>query len=440
MLAQAELSGGPCREIVDGVSDAVWLPDNRNLAAARLEDGSMRIELPLGNPIHYLPGNQRDIRLKVDQTGQRVAFIDRSLQRVDFCVSGATGRVQRISKGWRHTGGFLWLSQDRLLVSGARRGASAIYSVDLQGAEDAIYPTPMTWDLHDRSSSGRVLASFVDSRLHVAFRTSSMHCEARLPRLVNTRLVGLTPDAKFAVLRDLLGDGAERNSPILLVMLPDGEPVQIAAGYYPQLSPDGKAVICLERTQSETLIVVTPIPLGLPQRFPLDGGRKCHSAEFAGGVNRFLIHSLDELGGLRTKVLDAQSGRSSAIPGEHYITLVSPSGKWGVVPGRPEFRIAHLETGEIRNICHLSPGWSPIRWSSSGNEIFVFEPGDDFATGNLSRISILTGEREPWLALHPADRVGVHLLSWLDVTPDGRSYAYTYQQDLSDLYVLDGLT
>jgi hypothetical protein len=68
----------------------------------------------------------------------------------------------------------------------------------------------------------------VDSRLHVAFRTLSMQSEERMSSLVNTRLVGLTPDAKFAVLMDLLGDGVARNSPILLVDLPTGHPVQIA--------------------------------------------------------------------------------------------------------------------------------------------------------------------------------------------------------------------
>ena len=35
-LAQAELSGGPWREIVNDVFDAVWLPDNKHIAAARL--------------------------------------------------------------------------------------------------------------------------------------------------------------------------------------------------------------------------------------------------------------------------------------------------------------------------------------------------------------------------------------------------------------------
>jgi eukaryotic-like serine/threonine-protein kinase len=439
-LAQAGLSGGPWREIVGSVSDAVWLPDNKSIAAARLEDGSMRVELPLGNPIHHFASNQTDIRLSVDPSGQRVAFVDSSLARLDFCTADVSRAVQRISKGWRVAGGIIWLSSDRLLISGARRGVAAVYSLDLQGTEESIYPTPTTWNLYDRSRDGRVLASCVDSRLHVAFRTLSMQSEERMSSLVNTRLVGLTPDAKFAVLMDLLGDGVARNSPILLTALPTGHPVQVAEGCYPQLAPDGHAVLCLERTQSETILVVTPIPSGLPRRFPLESGRRYHSAEFGDTTDRFIVHLINDDGSLQSHVLGAQSGRLTPIPGTRYITQVAPNGSWGVVPGGSELRISHLETGEIRSICSLRAGWSPVRWSTHGTEIFVFEPSDDCATGNVSRINIQTGEQNSWFSLRPADSVGAYLLRWLDVTPDGRSYAYTYQQDLSDLYILDGLT
>ena len=439
VLAQAELSGGPYRQIVDGVSDAVWLPDNKNIAAARFEGGSMQVELPLGNPIHRMGSDQADIRLSPDETGERLAFVDTSLGRVDFCIAEASGAVQRISKGWRVTGGILWLSPDRLMLSGARRGPAAVYAVDLHGAEQSIYPTPILWNLYDRSPGGRVLASCVDSRLHVAFRTSSMHSEERVSSLVNTRLVGLTPDSKHAVLMDLLSHGMDRNSPILVVALPDGEPVQVAEGCYPQLSPDGKSVICLERTQSATVIVVTPIPSGLTRRYSLDSGRKYHSAEFGGTMDRFIVHLIDDDCGLHSHVLDIPSGRWTPVPGKRYITQVAPHADWGVVPGGSELRIANLRTGEMRSICSLRTGWSPVRWSTNAQELFVFEPGDDFATGNVSRINIQSREQNPWLTLHPSDNVGAYLLKWLDVTPDGRSYAYTYQQDLSDLYILDGL-
>ena len=81
----------------------------------------------------------------------------------------------------------------------------------------------------------------------------------------------------------------------------------------------------------------------------------------------------------------------------------------------------------------------PVRWSVSGNDIFLFEPGKDYATGNIVRVNVHTGERTAWLTLHPADSAGVYFLAWLDITPDGRSYAYTYQQDLCDLYLIHGL-
>src|SRR5260370_69362 len=61
-LAQAELSGGPWREIVEGVLDAVWLPNNKDVAAARVEGGSIRVELPLGNPIHCVRTRHNSVR------------------------------------------------------------------------------------------------------------------------------------------------------------------------------------------------------------------------------------------------------------------------------------------------------------------------------------------------------------------------------------------
>ena len=255
MLAQAELSGGPPREIVDGILDAVWLPDNRNIAAARLEDGEMRIEFPLGNPIHRLSGKQTRIRLSLDPSGQRAVFVtirsalwmSVSLKRAATCGASL--------KGWRVIGGIRWLSSNRLVLSGARRGVPAIHFLDIEGNEESFYPTPTPWGLHD-CRDGRTLASSMDTRLHVAFRTPSMQAEQTMLSVMNAQLIGITPDARFAVLMDLLTDSVARNSPILLIALPDGQPIQIAEGYHPQLAPDGKSVVCLERRESETSILV----------------------------------------------------------------------------------------------------------------------------------------------------------------------------------------
>ena len=438
-LAQAELSGGPAREIVDGVLDAVWLPDNRHIAAARLEGGAMRMELPLGNPIHTLAGKQTRIRLSVDPTGERVAFVTNSLGPLDVCVAEANGNVRRISKEWRVIAGIRWISSNRLLVSGARRGVPAIHSIDMEGNERSFYPTPAPWGLHDCSHDGRVLASSMDTRLHIAFRTPSMAAEQAIFSVTNTRVVGLTPDARFAVLLDLLTDGVSRNSPILLMALSDGQPIQIAEGYHPQVAPDGKSVICLERQGSETNVLLTPIPSGLQRRYRLESGPRYHSVEFVGTADRYLLHLIDDSGALHSHIFDPRTGKLLPVAGERYVTLIEPNGSCGVIPGGSGLRLVGLDSGTVRNICSLANGWVPIRWSVRGNEIFVFEPGKDYAYGSIVRVNVQTGEQTEWLVLHPADSAGAYFLPWLDITPDGRSYAYTYQQDLCDLYIIDGL-
>jgi len=438
-LAQAELSGGPPREIVDGVLDAAWLPDMRNIAAARLEGGAMRIELPLGKPIHTLTGKQTRIRLSVDPTGERVAFVTNSLGPLDISVAEANGNVRRISEGWRVIGGIRWLSSNCLLVSGTRRGVPAMHALDMQGNEKSFYPTPDPWGLHDCTRDGRMLASSMNTRLHIGFRTPAMQTEQTIFAVTNSRVIGLTPDAGFAVLMDLLTDGVSRNSPILLMALPNGQPVQIAEGYHPQVAPDGRSVICLERRGSETNILLTPIPSGLQRRYRLQSGPRYHSVEFLGTADRYLLHLADDTGALHSHIIDPRTDQLSPVAGERYVTLIAPNGSCGVIPGGSELRVVSLESETVQNVCSLANGWVPIRWSVRGNEIFVFEPGKDYALGSILRVNVHTGEQTEWLVLHPADSAGAYFLPWLDITPDGRSYAYTYQQDLCDLYLIDGL-
>ena len=54
-------------------------------------------------------------------------------------------------------------------------------------------------------------------------------------------------------------------------------------------------------------------------------------------------------------------------------------------------------------------------------------------------MELASGRREPWLVLQPPDATGVTGLSTVLLTPDGRSYAYSYRRVLAELYVADGL-
>ena len=70
---------------------------------------------------------------------------------------------------------------------------------------------------------------------------------------------------------------------------------------------------------------------------------------------------------------------------------------------------------------------------------YVYVREIDAESFRIARLDLRTGRREPWKELTPADPAGVHNLWRVLLTSDGRHYAYSYQRDLSDLYLVEGL-
>ena len=58
---------------------------------------------------------------------------------------------------------------------------------------------------------------------------------------------------------------------------------------------------------------------------------------------------------------------------------------------------------------------------------------------SIFRIDLRTGRREVWKDLPARDPAGVATLSRAVMTRDGKAYAFTYQQILTDLYLVEGL-
>ncbi len=84
-------------------------------------------------------------------------------------------------------------------------------------------------------------------------------------------------------------------------------------------------------------------------------------------------------------------------------------------------------------------------WSSDGNSLFVglgLQLGRPFS-GNASfkvfRLDLATGKRELWREFVPPDQAGLTSFYNFTMTPDGRSYAYSYLYAPADLYLISGL-
>jgi eukaryotic-like serine/threonine-protein kinase len=59
--------------------------------------------------------------------------------------------------------------------------------------------------------------------------------------------------------------------------------------------------------------------------------------------------------------------------------------------------------------------------------------------GRFFRLDLRTFQATLWKEVTPPDVAGVRAVQPLLITPDGKSYVYTFRRVLSDLYLADGL-
>ena len=77
----------------------------------------------------------------------------------------------------------------------------------------------------------------------------------------------------------------------------------------------------------------------------------------------------------------------------------------------------------------------PLGWRR--RKLFFWRRGEIPAI--VYKYNLASGEKQEWLRLAPKDMTGVCQIAAIKLTPDGKTYAYSYVSDLSDLYVIENL-
>ena len=90
--------------------------------------------------------------------------------------------------------------------------------------------------------------------------------------------------------------------------------------------------------------------------------------------------------------------------------------------------------GSARPIPGVDRGDDPVQWSSDGRFLYVDAESDL----RIFKVDVADGTRVLWRRIQtPPDTVST--FGGFGIGPDERSYGYTYQRVLSDLYLVDGL-
>jgi hypothetical protein len=451
-LARIPMAGGARRDVLTGIVDADWIPGIDALAVIR-DPGSGRpwsVEFPVGTTVHEASAAWS---LRVSPDGNRVAFfegpggvfdgspetkitvIDRSGQKSELATD-----VSGIGLAWAPSGNEVWFTaaRPRQTPTGPQ-----LHAVSLAGVERMVYSAPDWLALHDIAADGRVLLSRNSIRVNVGCQAPGEERERDLGWLVASFANALSSDGRTLIFFDGLTGRTAAGNATVFRRSTDGSPAVSlgearGAG---ALSPDGQWVLA-ERDGTRILLPtgagsIVHLPKGEVVRF----GR----GEWLSDSKRIVFPGVPGDNKPRGYIQEIPAGLPRAITPDGVSLAAKASVRDdNTILGRvgATWMLFPIHGGEAQPLPALKPGDFPIQWGDDGRHVYTVDNTGDVTspTFDVFRVELTTGARVLWKTLSPSDPVGVEgLRGTVVITPDARSYCYSYMRRLGDLFVVDGL-
>jgi eukaryotic-like serine/threonine-protein kinase len=404
----------------------------------RAVGGKFRLEYPIGTVL-YENDKRPPQTPRVSADGKLVAFFDFDAEVGDYalCVIGANHARQVLSRGWRAIGALNWSPDNHeVWFSGGQPGGDpALYAVTLSGVQRLVSQTGGMIVMQDVARDGRVLLSTVNSRLGILFLPPNGGAQRDLAWLDSSLVYDLSSDAQSLVFVEL-SNGQGRNSAIYLRKT-DGSPaVQLGFGNRPSLSPDGKWVACIHHDADRSTLMLLPTGAG-ESKFPKVEGIHFDSVEWFPDNKRILFTGNENGHPTRTWMYDLETDQASPLTPEGTRgTRVSPDGKSFVTVDAHNLVLSPVGGGDSKTITNLQPGESVVRWSGDGRYVFLQQR--ELASINITRLEIASHRREPWVVVKVPEP-GAQFFGPLALSADGKACVTTFQHDLANLFLVQGL-
>jgi dipeptidyl aminopeptidase/acylaminoacyl peptidase len=447
-LATVPVSGGSPREIVEDAISADWTPDGAEMAILRQVGGKYRVEFPRGKVIYE---SDRPLRfLRISPRADAVAFAEL------IGVDGDAGWVMAVDRSgkelmhsatfvsveglaWPPSGAEVWVG-----ASAHEGWADAIHALRFNGTERIVLRLPGMLRLHDVSQDGRILMSRELWRSGLQFRVPGSLKERDLSWLDYATLRDISPDGAEVVFDDW-GSAAAASGLAYLRKTDGSAAVKLGTWSSPVLSPDGTRVLAFEATTvGAHHFALLPTRVGEPEILNSVGFQESGSMGWMPDGKAVYFANNDGQG-WRMFVQDLVGGQPRGVtpvisvkPWHFESHLVSPDGKYifarelngkgGLYP---------IAGGEPRTLAGWLPEDNWIEWSADGRSAYVYH--DEKQSAPVYRLDIATGKRQLVATLGPNDPAGVTAVLNVRMTADGKSYAYSFDRELSDLFVVEGV-
>jgi Tol biopolymer transport system component len=438
-LARIPLTGGTPRAVAEDVHDADWDPSGERFAVAHGTDGGLQVEYPLGNVLHHTAGEINCVR--VSPSGDLVAFFEYPFvnnNRGTVVVASGGGGVRTLTPEMEDLTGLSWSpGGNEIWFSGSNEAGEALFAVDLSGELRVVRRSPGYLGLYDTSPEGLVLMSNYIFHLGIVALAPGETSERDLSWTGTSFVSDISDDGE----QILIMKQGQMDYDVLLRRTDGSAPARLGPGVSLSLSPDGKWALAGAFSRSSPL---TLLPTGAGTPRVLEGTSGVLYAELTPDGER-VVWAAADLDGAPHLYVQALSGGAVDTISEEGIQTgvdrpfhVSPDGRWVAALG-PDSRIKlyPMDGGEPREVPGSRPGDEPSGWTGDGRGLFVSQSGR--LPAQVFRVDLQSGSRSLWRELMPGDPAGVGRIFSVALTPDGKSYAYTYVRYLGTLYLVSGL-
>jgi dipeptidyl aminopeptidase/acylaminoacyl peptidase len=180
------------------------------------------------------------------------------------------------------------------------------------------------------------------------------------------------------------------------------------------------------------------LPTGAGEsRFPKVEGIHFDSVEWFPDNKRILFTGNENGRPTRTWIYDLETNQASPLTPEGTRgTRVSPDGKSFVTVDAHNLVLSPVGGGDSKTITNLQPGESVVRWSGDGRYVFLQQR--EPASINITRLEIGSRRREPWMVVKVPEP-GAQFFGPLALSADGKACVTTFQHDLANLFLVQGL-
>jgi hypothetical protein len=432
-LARMPLGGGAPREVQEGVRQADWSPDGRELAIIREVGGTDRLEYPIGRVLaegRYLT----DVR--VSPRGDRLAYFEhpsRYDDRGSVNVVDLAGARSRLSDGYWSERGLAWSPDGReLLFSASRSGGSyTVYGVTPAGTLRVAYQPPGGLTIQDVARDGRWLATRGDFSYAALVRAPGASEERDLSWLNTSHARALSQDGGTL----LFAETALGANYAACIRRTDGSPVvRLGEGWPADLSPDGRLVLAVVQSRPPRLVIY-PTGAGETRELERGGLESYASAQWFRDGRHILVGANEPGHGTRFYLQGAEGGAPRAVtPEDTSDGWISPDGTLVLARGADgRYALYPIGGGKARPAAGLGEADSIAHWSRDGRFVLAYRRAE--IPCRVERVVLANGERTLFRELAQADRAGLLSLRGVFFTDDLRAYAYTAYHQVSSLFV-----